>query len=122
MRALIDVCGDGVLELAMAEFIENGEVERHGRRLGRIYRRRRDVLVEHLERRLGGVLQFDLPRGGSALYPSINVAGWAKRVCARGRLSGRPPFFPRRARGHRIGSALAGRSHGAGAAPGAVNR
>src|SRR5919198_578973 len=42
-RALLDTQGDGVLESAVAELIEDGELQRHVRKSRRLYRARRDA-------------------------------------------------------------------------------
>lgn len=88
LRALVDVCGDGTVELAVAELLEDGEIQRHVRRLTRIYRARRDVLMTELARRLGSVVRFDPPRGGTALWAqvdgAVDVEAWARRGRERG--------------------------------------
>ncbi len=60
-------------QLAFADFLERGELDRHLRRMRARYRRRRDVLVQALERelpeaRIGGIaaglhVVVELPRG-----------------------------------------------------------
>jgi GntR family transcriptional regulator/MocR family aminotransferase len=67
-RVLVDRQGDLVLERAVAELIEDGELQRHVRRLRRIYQRRRDVLCELIASRLGERLAFRRPAGGMALW------------------------------------------------------
>jgi len=86
-RFLIDRHGDLVLERAVAELIEDGELQRHVRRVRRIYQTRRDVLCGALERRLGPRLVFRKPAGGMALWahaPGRDVESWAKRARAAG--------------------------------------
>ncbi|HEX2344627.1 MAG TPA: PLP-dependent aminotransferase family protein, partial [Vicinamibacterales bacterium] len=53
-RTLLDTQGDQVLESAVAELVEDGEVQRHVRRMQRIYRARRDAMAALLARELGG--------------------------------------------------------------------
>jgi GntR family transcriptional regulator/MocR family aminotransferase len=102
LRPLIDVCGDSVLEAAMAELLEDGEVERHMRRLTRTYQARRDALMEALDAELAGVVRFDPPQSGSALWvqvdPDVDVEAWARESRARGVafLTGRHFFFDQR--------------------------
>lgn len=86
-RVLIDRHGELVLERAVAELIEDGEIQRHVRRMRRIYQARRDALCEALERRLGARLVFRRPAGGMALWahaPAHDVDSWAKRALAAG--------------------------------------
>jgi GntR family transcriptional regulator/MocR family aminotransferase len=52
-----------------------------------VYRERRDALVASLRARLGGRLEFDVPRGGMALWahaPGVDVEAWKRRARARG--------------------------------------
>lgn len=81
-RFLVDRQGDTVLELAIAELMEDGELRQHVRRMRGIYKKRRDAMVESLRRRLGSVLAFDVPRGGMALWahaPGVDVGAWKRR-------------------------------------------
>ena len=91
-RLHIDVQGDRVLECALAHLIEQGEVQRHIRRVRREYAARRDVLVEALRRSLPDALSFDVPAGGIALWvraaPGIDVDQWAERARRRGSRGG----------------------------------
>lgn len=83
-RIDVDRQGDLPLEIAVAEMIEDGEVQRHTRRARRIYLERRDVLVNALEKKLGGVVEFDTPAGGTALWAevdaSVDVEAWCERA------------------------------------------
>jgi GntR family transcriptional regulator/MocR family aminotransferase len=88
VRVAIDRQGDGVVEAAVAELIEDGELARHARRARKIYLARRDALASRLRRELGGALSFAVPRGGLALWaevdPSIDVERWYEAALARG--------------------------------------
>ena len=87
-RVLVDRQGDLVLECAVAELLEDGDVQRHVRRMRRIYHARRDAFCAVLERELGGVVSFRRPPGGLQLWadvdPSVDVALWQERSMARG--------------------------------------
>jgi GntR family transcriptional regulator/MocR family aminotransferase len=104
MRTLIDVCGDSVLEHAIAELLEDGEIQRHVRRVARVYRRRRDLLMEELTKRMGSVLRLQPPSGGTSVWvevdPSIDADAWARAGLEEGVgfLTGRSFFLDRRAR------------------------
>jgi GntR family transcriptional regulator/MocR family aminotransferase len=85
-RLSVDRQGDQVVEHAVAELIEDGELQRHVRRMRRIYQSRRDALVARLHKRLGGALAFDVPAGGMALWAradGIDVDAWAERALLR---------------------------------------
>jgi GntR family transcriptional regulator/MocR family aminotransferase len=86
-RVLVDRQGDRVLEEAVAELLEEGEVQRHVRRVRRIYRARRDILATELTARLGDRVRFALPSGGMALWceaPGIDTTAWEARALAAG--------------------------------------
>ncbi len=100
--------GDQVLEYAIAELIEDGELQRHARKMRRIYESRRDALASALARELGGVLSFQLPAGGITVWArvadGVKLEAWRDRALARGvafatarefALDGRPRPFVR---------------------------
>ncbi len=88
LRFLVDRQGDHVLEHAIAELVEDGELQRHARKMRRIYAQRRDALVGALRRELPGALSFTLPAGGMTLWarvdPAIRLDAWRQRALARG--------------------------------------
>jgi GntR family transcriptional regulator/MocR family aminotransferase len=87
-RALVDRQGDAVLECAIAELLEDGDIERHARRTRRIYHARRDAFCAGTERELGGAVSFRRPPGGMALWaktaPDVDVDLWRRRAIERG--------------------------------------
>ena len=87
-RLLVDQHGNRAMERAVAELIEDGLLQRHARKVRRIYAERREVLVDLLGRRLGGALAFEPAPGGLSLWartaPGIDAAAWAERTRARG--------------------------------------
>jgi GntR family transcriptional regulator/MocR family aminotransferase len=87
-RLYVDRQGDHAIEWAVAELMEDGEVERHIRRSRRVYAARRAVLVERLTAELGDALTFKVPAGGTALWTTassgIDVPAWAKGALAFG--------------------------------------
>ena len=86
-RTLLDTQGDQVLELAVAELVEDGEVQRHVRRMQRIYRARRDAMAALLARELGGALTVTPPVGGTAFWlrvaPDIDIDRWSRMAAAQ---------------------------------------
>jgi GntR family transcriptional regulator/MocR family aminotransferase len=85
-RAYVDQQGDQALERAVAELIEDGEVERHVRRARRLYRARRDAFAEALRRHVPE-LAFTPPSGGMAIWaqaPGVDVDAWVERALADG--------------------------------------
>ena len=81
-RLYLDRQGDQVTEAALAELIEDGKLERHTRRMRRLYHTRRDVCVAQLHKQLPAALQFEVPSGGMALWAraasDIDVMAWSR--------------------------------------------
>ena len=68
-RTLLDAGSSSFDQLALADFLERGELDRHLRRVRPIYRQRRDSLLLALERELPGLG----PSGASA---GLHVLAW----------------------------------------------
>lgn len=87
-RRYLDRQGDGALEIAIAELLEDGEIPQHVWRMRRIYGARRDALAAALRRELAGVLEFTVPPGGMALWchvsPAVELERWAAQAAAAG--------------------------------------
>jgi GntR family transcriptional regulator/MocR family aminotransferase len=83
LRIQIDRQGDLSGEAALAELMEDGEVQRHARRVRRHYESRRDALLDALERELGDRVTVQVPAGGLALWARLetrhSVEAWARR-------------------------------------------
>jgi GntR family transcriptional regulator/MocR family aminotransferase len=89
LRERMDRQGDLVSECAVAELIEEGELQRHVRRMRRVYQARRDALLAALERHLPGVLSAAPPPGGMALWArahGVDVDRWAARAAQQGQI------------------------------------
>jgi GntR family transcriptional regulator/MocR family aminotransferase len=87
-RELIDRQGDAVLECAVAELLEDGDLVRHVRRMRRVYHARRDAMCEAVEKHLAAALSFHRPAGGLALWANvaadIDVDRWQERAAEKG--------------------------------------
>ncbi|MEO8077763.1 MAG: PLP-dependent aminotransferase family protein [Acidobacteriota bacterium] len=90
-RAVVDGQGDQIMDFALGELFEDGEIQRHVRRVRREYGARRDALVTALQRALGESLVFTIPAGGIALWArvadGIDVEAWAERDATAARPS-----------------------------------
>ncbi len=88
LRQVADLQGDLAHECAVAELFEDGDLMRHVRRMRRVYRGRRDALAEALRRHLHGIIAFQVPAGGMALWarvaPDVDLADWAARALNHG--------------------------------------
>ena len=69
--SLLDTHGDQVLESAVAELLEDGEVQRHVRRVRRVYHARRDATAALLANELGDAMSLTLPAGGTAMWVRV---------------------------------------------------
>ena len=87
-RRHVDRQGDGALELAVAELLEDGEIPQHVWRMRRLYAARRDVLAAALREVLAGAIALDVPPGGMALWcrvaAGIDLERWAEASAAAG--------------------------------------
>ena len=87
-RQSVDRQGDQVLEHAVAELFEDGELARHTRKMRRSYEARRDALIHALRRELGSAVSFDVPAGGITLWlrvaDGIDLQAWRTRALAHG--------------------------------------
>jgi GntR family transcriptional regulator/MocR family aminotransferase len=90
VRVRMDWQGDRVLEWSMGDLIRDGDLARHIRKVRRLYRERRDVLVEGLGRHLADCLEFQVPDGGLALWlrarRGFPFQPWLERCRNRGLL------------------------------------
>jgi GntR family transcriptional regulator/MocR family aminotransferase len=88
LRYDLDRQGDRVGERALAELMEDGEVQRHIWRTRRVYQARREHCVHELRKHLGDVLEFTVPPGGLALWaqvsPDVPVSAWHAEASRRG--------------------------------------
>jgi GntR family transcriptional regulator / MocR family aminotransferase len=88
LRSFVDAQGDQVLEYAIADLLEDGDIQRHVRRMRVEYGARRDVLVEALRRTVGDAVDFRIPAGGVGLWVratgGADVEAWAARSRERG--------------------------------------
>lgn len=71
-RRFIDVHPPLLEQLALADFLAQGHYTRHLRRMRRLYRERRDALVEALTRELGALLEVAVPEAG------LHLAAWLR--------------------------------------------
>lgn len=86
MRRYIDRQGDSLLELTFARLIKNGDLDRHIKKVLKIYRERRDLICDLLKKECGEYVEFEIPHGGMAIWlrlkPSFSweeVATMAKK-------------------------------------------
>jgi GntR family transcriptional regulator/MocR family aminotransferase len=96
LRTRVDRQGDHITERAVAELLEDGEVQRHARRMRRVYAERRDVLGEALRTHLGDAVSFELPSGGMSLWARLDDALPAEALAAEALKRGVGVYIGRR--------------------------
>ncbi len=72
LRGYVDRQGDALLELTFANFIKSGDLDRHIRKVLRIYEGRRDLFCGLLLNELGEYFEFDIPTGGMAVWTNLH--------------------------------------------------
>ncbi len=72
LRKIIDRQGDSLLEQTLARMITSGDVQRHCQKALRIYKARRDLFCSLLEEKLGTYLNFEIPKGGMAVWVRLD--------------------------------------------------
>ena len=74
LRRYVDRQGDALLEMVFAHFISDGSLDRHIKKVVKIYESRRDLFCKLLKEELGDYLTFNMPRGGMAVWATLNKA------------------------------------------------
>lgn len=67
-RSLIDIQGDYIMERAILELIDSGEMRKHIKRAIKYYREKQEFFTGLLLRELSGKVCFRIPPGGLALW------------------------------------------------------
>lgn len=75
LRAQASASGRAAEQLALAEFLRSGEFALHLRRMRRLYRQRRDALVDAIERHLGRAVAVEGASAGMHLVVRLPADG-----------------------------------------------
>ncbi len=79
LRGFVDRQGDALLELTFADFIKSGDLDRHIRKVLKIYKQRRDLFCQLLQQELENFFQFEIPKGGMAVWVKLRSEySWAR--------------------------------------------
>ncbi len=88
LRKLIDRQGDAVMEQAVAELLEEGEIRKHARRALNVYRERQEAMATYLHKYLGDQVTFQQPEGGLAFWVEFkkptNITELAEALLKKG--------------------------------------
>ncbi len=71
-RRFIDRQGDALLELTFEDFIKSGDLDRHIKKVMKVYKTRRDLFCELLDEYFSDVFTFKKPKGGMAVWLTLN--------------------------------------------------
>lgn len=71
-RMNIDRQGDAILELTFAHYIKYGNLDRHIKKTLKIYKNRRDLFCKLLKEELSTYFQFEIPKGGMAIWVHLD--------------------------------------------------
>lgn len=72
LRRIIDRQGDLLMEQALGELLDEGEIQRHLKKALKVYQERRDLLCGMLQDQLGECVTFTAPPGGLAVWTQWN--------------------------------------------------
>jgi GntR family transcriptional regulator / MocR family aminotransferase len=72
IRQLIDTQGDPIMELTLAEMMEEGLIKRHMKKAQQEYNRRRDFVCHYLFEKLSDCIDFKIPDGGLAIWAKFS--------------------------------------------------
>jgi GntR family transcriptional regulator / MocR family aminotransferase len=71
-RRFIDRQGDALLELTFEDFIKSGDLDRHIKKVMKIYKMRRDLFCELLSAQFSDFFTFKIPKGGMAVWLTLH--------------------------------------------------
>jgi GntR family transcriptional regulator/MocR family aminotransferase len=71
-KRILDIRGDLLLEGALAALFSAGTIQRHIRKVVKLYEQRRDLFCGLLEERMGEAVRFRIPDGGMAVWVVFN--------------------------------------------------
>lgn len=84
LRRMIDKQGDPIKERALAELINENEIQRCLKKAVVAYKSRRDIFCSTLKQELGNTVYFDIPDGGMAIWAtfvnSIKISELVKKA------------------------------------------
>jgi GntR family transcriptional regulator/MocR family aminotransferase len=82
LRRTIDRQGDPLLERALSEFIKNGDLQRHLKKVVRVYRSRRDYFCKQLSTTAAGEVDFKKPDGGMSVWITFRKKSAIRKLSA----------------------------------------
>jgi GntR family transcriptional regulator/MocR family aminotransferase len=83
LKRLMDLRNDNLMEAALAAMIRNGDIGRHLKKSNKIYHQRRDLFCGLLDKHLRGIVQYNKPGGGMAIWAKFDRKHPLPEVAAR---------------------------------------
>jgi GntR family transcriptional regulator / MocR family aminotransferase len=87
-RRIMDRQGDTILELVLADMLEDGTLKRYTAKSLKTYRERRDFTCELLKNELGDAINFKVPDGGMAIWAKFDkqfpLSELSKKAASKG--------------------------------------
>jgi GntR family transcriptional regulator/MocR family aminotransferase len=83
LRRMIDSRGDNLMEAALANLMQNGDIGRHIKKSNKVYLQRRDLFCSLLDQYLPGIVQYQKPSGGMAIWTRFNPQYPLSDIAAR---------------------------------------
>ncbi len=84
----ISICNDGLSQYAAAELFKRGDVDRQIPKVTKVYRKKRDVMLEAMETSFPRKAKWETPKGGLFLWVktprSFNASAMLKDAVAKG--------------------------------------
>ena len=71
-RRFIDRQGDALLELTFEDFIKSGDLDRHIKKVMKVYKARRDLFCQLLKEQFPTIFSFETPKGGMAVWIALD--------------------------------------------------
>lgn len=71
-RRFIDRQGDALLELTFEDFIKSGDLDRHIKKVMKVYKTRRDLFCKLLKEEFSTIFNFEKPKGGMAVWITLD--------------------------------------------------
>lgn len=71
-RRFIDRQGDALLELTFEDFIKSGDLDRHIKKVMKVYKSRRNMFCELFKENFSDIFSFEIPKGGMAVWVKLN--------------------------------------------------
>jgi GntR family transcriptional regulator / MocR family aminotransferase len=88
LRRMIDKQEDPIKERALAELINENEIQRCLKKAVLSYKNRRNIFCSTLRSELGGLIDFSIPDGGMAIWATFNNSIIIKQLVEKAEING----------------------------------